>query len=248
MITLFQPKPNFGLPNASPFCLKLEAFLRWQKIPFQIKNALPFEGPYKKVPFVNYQGNQLGDSSHIIETLIKDNQIQYSESLDLAIGHSFQRVVEEHLYWTVVYFRWQDDNAWPTLRDAFFGHIPTFLRPFIINSARKQATRALAAQGIGRLPKEMIIARATSDLAALDRHLQQQPYIAGEQMTHYDLAVWAVLSQLVDCDLKIQLTDVALSFKTIPRYVERIKQQLAPHWLTNDRPEPSLTLQGNKVG
>jgi len=237
----------FSLPNASPFCLKLEAILRWQKIPFVIKHALPFEGPFKKVPFVSYQGKKLGDSSHIIETLIKDNQIQYSESLDLAIGHSFQRVVEEHLYWTVVYFRWQDSQAWPTLRDAFFGAIPVFVRPFIVAKARKQATRALWGQGIGRLPTALIIARAKADLTAINERLQKHRYICGEQLTHYDLAIWAVLRQLVDCELKIQHTELAQSFSEITRYVKDITRQLAPVW--QDAPEASgvPSLQGNEI-
>jgi glutathione S-transferase len=238
----------FGLPNASPFCLKLEAFLRWQRIPFTIKHALPFEGPYKKVPFIGYQDQILGDSSHIIETLMRDKKITYAAHLDLASGRAFLHLVEQHLYWALVYFRWQDDAAWPTLRDAFFGHIPFFVRPFIIASARKQATRALYGQGIGRLPKAMIIEKATADLAAINSRLQQQPYICGDQLTHFDLAIWAILKQLIECDLKIQLTEVAQSFTELKRYVERINQQLAPNWQTDEITTESFSLQGNEVG
>ena len=234
MITLYQPRPMFGLPNASPYCLKLEAFLRWQHIPFTIEHALPFQGPFKKVPFVKYQGETLGDSSHIIATLLKDRGIRYSDELNLEIGHAFARLVEEHLYWTMVYFRWQDDQAWPTLRAAFFGAIPFFVRPFIVASARKQATRALAGQGIGRLPVPMIIARAEADLCALNKRLQQHRYICGAQLTHYDLAIWAVLSQLVDCELQVQTTNLAKSYSHLTSYVADISAQLAPVWQTPD--------------
>lgn len=48
MFVLYQPKPMFGLANSSPYCMKLDAFLRWQCIPFVVKEGLPFQGPYKK--------------------------------------------------------------------------------------------------------------------------------------------------------------------------------------------------------
>ena len=34
MIKLYQFKPAFGLPNASPFCMKLETYLRMAQLPF----------------------------------------------------------------------------------------------------------------------------------------------------------------------------------------------------------------------
>ena len=34
MIKLYQYSPAFGLPNASPFCMKLETYLRMAQLPF----------------------------------------------------------------------------------------------------------------------------------------------------------------------------------------------------------------------
>ena len=201
MITLYQTKPLFGLPNSSPFCMKLEAFLRWHSIEFEIKEGLPFQGPFKKIPFVDYNDERLGDSTSIIETLLKDKSIQYEESLELDVGHAMQRVVEEHLYWAMVYFRWMDPKKWPTIREAFFGSIPFFVRPFIVRSAFKLAQQALYGHGIGRLTDDMILERARKDLCAIDLRVSKHSFICGQQMTHYDLSVWAVLK-----------TDFALRF------------------------------------
>ena len=35
MIKLFQFPPYWGLPNASPFCMKVETYLRMTGIPYQ---------------------------------------------------------------------------------------------------------------------------------------------------------------------------------------------------------------------
>ncbi len=39
MIKLYQFDPAFGLPNASPFCMKLETYLRMAQLPFEIEPA-----------------------------------------------------------------------------------------------------------------------------------------------------------------------------------------------------------------
>ena len=39
MIVLHQFKSFFGLPNASPFCMKLETYLRMAGLPFEIPAA-----------------------------------------------------------------------------------------------------------------------------------------------------------------------------------------------------------------
>jgi hypothetical protein len=36
MIKVYQFEPAFGIPNASPFCFKLENYLRMAAIPFEI--------------------------------------------------------------------------------------------------------------------------------------------------------------------------------------------------------------------
>lgn len=39
MIKLYQFEPAFGLANASPFCMKLETYLRMADLPFEIPCA-----------------------------------------------------------------------------------------------------------------------------------------------------------------------------------------------------------------
>ncbi len=228
MITLYQPAPMFGLIGVSPFCMKLEAFLRLHGIEFTIKEGLPHQGPYKKIPFVEYQNRRLGDSSAIINQLLKDYQIDYSHAEHLCIGPAWQRLVEEHLYWALVYFRWMDDAAWPKLKKAFFGAVPGVIRSLVETIARRQVKSALYHQGIGRLPEPMILQRADEDLKALSDWLAVQPYICGAQLTHFDLAVWSMLSQILDCELKIQLTPVAEKYLPLRQYLDRVNSDISP--------------------
>jgi glutathione S-transferase len=67
-IKLFQFPRMFGIPNISPFCCKLETWLRMTGIPYEVVDTPdPRRGPKAKVPFI-IDGNQLlGDSTLIIE-------------------------------------------------------------------------------------------------------------------------------------------------------------------------------------
>ncbi|NRB81300.1 MAG: glutathione S-transferase family protein [Saccharospirillaceae bacterium] len=234
MITLYQPQPMFGLPSSSPFCLKLEAFLRWQSIKFVNKHALPFEGPYKKIPFVDYQGQRLGDSSLIIDQLLTDLNISYDKHLNLSVGHSFAKLMEEQMYWVMVYFRWMDQETWPILKKAFFGSVPKLIKPIIIHTARKQAKSALYGLGIGRLPVDSILSKAQIDLNALENQLKQSTFICGDIMTHYDLSIWAVLSQFMQSNFHIKLSDLTLDRPVLKDYIKRVNQQLAPYWQNSE--------------
>ena len=39
VIRLYQFAPAFGLPNASPFCMKMETYLRMAALPFELVNS-----------------------------------------------------------------------------------------------------------------------------------------------------------------------------------------------------------------
>lgn len=66
MISLYQPAPAWGVLNASPFCMKLELYLRLAKIPYETKLANPLKAPNGKVPYIKDGDQTIGDSSFII--------------------------------------------------------------------------------------------------------------------------------------------------------------------------------------
>jgi glutathione S-transferase len=70
MIKLYQFNPAFGLPNPSPFCMKLKTYLRMTRIPFEIvPNASLAMAPKGKMPYIEDQGRVIGDSGLIIDYL-----------------------------------------------------------------------------------------------------------------------------------------------------------------------------------
>jgi glutathione S-transferase len=124
MITLIQFPSHWNLPSASPFCIKLEAYLKLSKIPYQIKVINdPRGAPKGKLPFIKDGEKTIADTSLIIEYLNKT----YGDKLDVnltpeqkALAITIQRLCEDHLYWIIMYERWLTDGGWKVINPVFF--------------------------------------------------------------------------------------------------------------------------------
>ena len=58
-VKLYQFPSAWGLPNPSPFCMKLEVFLRLAEIPYEIVTwPDPRKAPKGKLPFIEHEGNR----------------------------------------------------------------------------------------------------------------------------------------------------------------------------------------------
>ena len=93
MIKLHQFAPAFGLPNASPFCMKVETYLRMAGLPYELVNSGDiFRAPKKKLPFIDDGGELVADSSFIIDHLKSRHGDPLDGglwALDRAVGTAF---------------------------------------------------------------------------------------------------------------------------------------------------------------
>ena len=82
MITLIQfPKPPTR-PSFSPFCLKLETYLKVAKIPYENKLTVSTaKSTKKKLPMILDQGELIEDSTIIIENLKEKYHIDMDQNL-----------------------------------------------------------------------------------------------------------------------------------------------------------------------
>src|SRR5436305_15197084 len=101
MITLYQPPQAWGLPTISPFCVKLETYLRMTKVDYKVSQGSVLKAPKGRVPYIKIDDKFLGDSSLIIFELKKrfgDPLDQNLTSEQKALALSLQLMVENHLY------------------------------------------------------------------------------------------------------------------------------------------------------
>src|SRR6266536_5185281 len=82
-IKLFQFPRIFGIPNVSPFCCKLETWLRIAGIPYEVVDTPdPRKGPKGKLPFIEDAGVRIADTSLIVDHLVMTRGVDPDARLD----------------------------------------------------------------------------------------------------------------------------------------------------------------------
>lgn len=229
MIKLYQFEPIWGLPNASAFCMKLETYLKMANIPYEtiIVNS-PSKGPKAKLPFIEDENKKLGDSELIIEYLKK----KYGDSLDShltakqkAIALSVRHLVEDHLYWILVYSRWAEPTTWGDIKKSFFGNLPPVLRNIVPDLVRKRFLSALYRQGIGRHSREEIYEFGKQDITAIANLLGDQDFFFGDQPTSIDAVLYAFLANTILVPFESVLKMHAKNYPQLEAYCTRMKER-----------------------
>jgi glutathione S-transferase len=108
MIKLYQFAPAWEVSNLSPFCLKVETYLRMAELPYEVLYSNPLQAPKGQLPFLEDNGKRIADSRFIIEHL----KATYGDRVDAhltpqqrAVSNAMQRLIENHLDRAFVYAR-----------------------------------------------------------------------------------------------------------------------------------------------
>lgn len=228
MIKLFQFPSCWNLPNASPFCMKLETYLRMAKIPYQnIYIANPAKGPKGKLPFIEDNGQRIADSGLVIDYLKKTyhDTDKYLTLIQKSQGVVIQRTLEEHLYWVIVFSRWCDPINWPATKNEFFRGLPAPIKWFLPNKINKKMKDVLYAQGLGRHSAVDIYQLGISDLMALSTLLGNQLFILGNEPTSIDASCYAFLANILFTPISSPLQEFAKSQMNFIDYCHRMKER-----------------------
>lgn len=222
----------WGLPSVSPFCLKLDSFLRLADINHQSLTAsTPFGGPKKKAPWIEYQGRKMGDSTLIIDFLKVEFGIDPDSHLsatERAKGTAIQRLIENNLYWAMVYDRWLREENWPILKGTVLGSIPSALRMVLAPIARRGVKKQLNVQGIGEHSPEEIAAIAGKDIAALSGLLGEQDWFCADRVSMVDATVYSLLANIAFVKFESPMKKMIASHQNLIEWLERFKSAIYP--------------------
>ena len=227
MIKLVQFPPAFGLPNASPFCMKLETYLRMTGLPYELVNSGDvLKAPKRKLPYIEDDGTVVTDTTFIIEHLKQ----RHGDPLDAALspqqracGTAFQRLFEEDLYWALVHTRWATDAGWALTRPAFFGTMPAPLSWFVPAMARRGLLAELRGHGMGRHSAAEIGTIGCRDLTAVADFLDDKPFMLGDKPSSIDATAYAFLSNVLWTPVDGPNVRHARDRPTLERYCLRMK-------------------------
>jgi glutathione S-transferase len=225
MNTLLTFKPALGTDCPSPFGIKAEALLKMSNLPFQKEFGDILKAPRKKLPVLRTDGNLIPDSAHIQAHLEEVHGVNLDADLnsgDQAIAAGFRRLIEHHLYFLNMYFRWHEHGD--AIKQAFFREAPAPIRGFIFRKVQKNIFNMLHLQGLGRHTRSELIEFARQDLSAISNQLAGQPYFLGDTPTSIDASLYGALHNIIECDLETPIKAQALKHQNLVDYCARFRQ------------------------
>ena len=231
MLTLHKGPSAFGVSDVSPFCLKLETYLRMTRIPYTPKPAAFGKAPKGKIPFIEEDGVFLGDSQLIIEHLKRKHGDTLDAKLgaqDIAKGHLVRRVLEESLYWQIIHERWVAPEGWRVYKPIFEALFPPVVGALIVPMIRRGVTKAMHTQGLGRHRPEEILEMGKADVSAVAAVLGDKPFLLGDTPTSFDAAFYAFIVSILVFPVDSPLRKYTQGQQNLVRYCERVQQRYFP--------------------
>ncbi|XP_014836562.1 PREDICTED: failed axon connections homolog isoform X1 [Poecilia mexicana] len=226
-------RPKNGIPSLSPFCLKIETYLRMLDLPYQNY----FDGklsPQGKMPWIEYNHEQVSGSEFIVDFLEEKLGVNLNKNLtpqEIAMSRAVTKMVEEHLYWTIAYCQWVDNVEETQKLLAMNGPLSDTLKWLLSHLNGSMVRREMYGHGIGRFSKEEVYTLMEKDMRTLATLLGDKKYFMGSKMSTLDATVFGHLAQAMwtlpgtrpEQLIKGELINLAM-------FCERMRRKFWPEW------------------
>ena len=232
MITLYQFGPAWDMPDPSPFVLKTMVYLELAGISYRAESGMRHirNAPKGKLPYVRDGDTVVCDSGFIIDYLID----RYGDRLGADLTPAQQgalrgltRMLDEDLYFVLVYLRWVDEAAWTSYtRPNFFGGLAWPMSSLVPWLLQRGVKKSLHGQGVARHSRDEIVEIGRRDLQAVIDYLGDKAFIAGQEPTTSDATVFAFLCGFADVPHESPLRDLVRSNSAAMAYLARMKERL----------------------
>ncbi|KAM3722163.1 Uncharacterized protein ACO02O_09879 [Dirofilaria immitis] len=189
IVYLYQLPRAKCVPTISPFCLKLETWLRMADIQYENICSWRIRSLEGTVPFLEYNGREYSDSALAIRDMTrifsKESMENHLNDEQKATARAFEAIAESSLAVTNAYFRFVEhfDELFQQLPDSTFGILAVFwkflLKIMMISLMRKK--RPVLA--ITKHNRDEIINIANDDLKAISSFLGNKHYFTGFKPT-----------------------------------------------------------------
>ena len=143
--------------------LKVFAFMRIAGVPFVHQHIFDAsKAPRGQLPYIDDDGDIIGDSETIIAHLIAKYALTIDAALDARQRDQNFLVTRllDDLYWVMSYSRWKDDRYFPAFRDAFIQQHPSLtaagLERRAITTRSAIISKASAATRLRRRMREVL--------------------------------------------------------------------------------------------
>jgi len=243
VVYLYQFSRTPLLPSLSPYCLKVETWLRLAGLKYEnVDHKMKFRSKKGQLPFVELNGEEIADSAIIVKELAQ----RFENDLDAAlsaeqrnVAHAMISMIENHLVWVIMWWRTKyPDQVLKgykvNLQHALGTRIPNGILNFFFKFAfGRKGAKKVKAQGIGVHSADEINEFGQSDLKVLSDMLADKPFFFGDEPTNLDVVAFSHLAQIyfIDKEISYPLRDYMTEHcANLVGLVNRMKDRCYPDW------------------
>ncbi|XP_057326268.1 failed axon connections [Microplitis mediator] len=242
-VYLYQFSRTPVIPSMSPYCLKVETWLRLNDVKYEnVDHKVKFRSKKGQLPFVELDGTEIPDSTIIIRELSQ----KFHKDLDAnltneqrIISHAMISMIENHLVWVVTSWRAKNTDATlkgyrVNLQNALGSRLPNGILALLFKiSYSRKCAKKVKAQGLGVHTNEEITQFGCDDLKALSELLADKPFFFGDEPTTLDVVAFAHLAQILYIEKSVPFALRDFMQDNCPNLVghcSRMKERCFPDW------------------
>ena len=231
MITLYTFGRYFGLPDASPFVMKGEMLLKLAKLEYRTSTRGFLHAPKGKLPYIDDHGTIVADSTLMRLYFEQKYGINYDRGLsvrDRGVAWATEKMLEDHLYWVLVYWRWMKDGNFERGPANFFKRAPAIIRPFVKRRVRGKVRSTLHGHGISRHSEDEMTLLSNRAFDALSQVLGDNRYLLGDQVCGADATAFAFIAGSLSPVFESPAHAKARSLPNLLAYRDRMMAEYYP--------------------
>uniref|UniRef100_A0A7E4V5U7 GST N-terminal domain-containing protein n=1 Tax=Panagrellus redivivus TaxID=6233 RepID=A0A7E4V5U7_PANRE len=195
VVYLYQFHRTSTTPNPSPFCIKVEAFLRYHKIKYQNVFTQFQRSREGLLPYIVLNGEEIPDSQLILQRLQEIHEIEPNLSPhEKAIARAVDRTVDNSLANAIFYYKviYNKDSLFKVLSSL----MPYLLAKLSFDRIYELTHHRLSAINFLKLPEPAIRSGLEDDLDALQQLMGEKPFLFGEEPVDADFALLGQLTSI----------------------------------------------------
>ncbi len=231
MITLYGFGAGFGLPEISPFVTKTEVQLKMAGLAYRKERAMPPASPKGQLPYIEDDGERIANSTFIRAHIERRYGFDFDAGLDREVraqAWAFERMIEHHVYWSLVGARWVDPENFAKGPTHFFDGAPEDRREKLREDAQFRVAENYLLSGLGRHAPDDDVALALRSILALSVQLGDKSYLMGENPAGVDATAFGALAGILTPFFSSKLRTQVEKFDNLVAYVGRLMQQYFP--------------------